>query len=152
MTRVSLSSDIVQKHVTQYWCNHRLTLTVLSSRPLALLEPALHVCESFLKSTPTVQTIGPRAFIYVSAEDCNRPVVPSGDIETKREAEILIEKMIEGHPEYRSVYIRPCASPLTMPKRVLSSPDPGSPHLPSSLPPRSLSPCCASRPFRNDPR
>ncbi|KAI1795851.1 NAD(P)-binding protein [Ganoderma leucocontextum] len=70
-------------------------------------DTALRVCETFLKSTPTVKTIGPRAFIYVSAEDCNRPLVPSGYIETKREAEILLEKMVQEHPGYRSVYIRP---------------------------------------------
>ena len=74
---------------------------------------ALRVCETFLNSTPVVKTDRPRAFIYISAEDCNRPVVPSGYIETKREAELLIEKMVQEHPGFRSVYIRPssCLSP-----------------------------------------
>ena len=51
---------------------------------------AVRVCETFLQSEPAVKTDGPRAFIYISAEDCNRPIVPSGYIETKREAELLM--------------------------------------------------------------
>ena len=70
---------------------------------------ALRVCEAFLNSKPTVETAGPRAFVYISAEDCNRPVVPSGYIRTKREAEMLIGRMVQEQPGYRAVYIRPSA-------------------------------------------
>ena len=73
---------------------------------------AVRVCETFLQSEPAVKTDGPRAFIYISAEDCNRPIVPSGYIETKREAELLIEKMVQGNPGYRAVYIRPSSCPI----------------------------------------
>ena len=70
---------------------------------------ALRVCEAFLSSKPTVELAGPRAFVYISAEDCNRPVVPSGYIRTKREAEMLIGRMVQEQPGYRAVYIRPSA-------------------------------------------
>ncbi|KAH9946090.1 NAD(P)-binding protein [Epithele typhae] len=70
-------------------------------------DTALRVCEQFLRSTPTVGTAGPRAFVYISAEDCNRPLVPSGYIEAKREAELGIERMMLDHPSFRGVYIRP---------------------------------------------
>ncbi|TBU65793.1 NAD(P)-binding protein [Dichomitus squalens] len=70
-------------------------------------DTAVRVCETFLQSEPVVKTDGPRAFIYISAEDCNRPIVPSGYIETKREAEVLIEKMVQENARYRAVYIRP---------------------------------------------
>ncbi|KAI0748154.1 NAD(P)-binding protein [Daedaleopsis nitida] len=70
-------------------------------------DTALRVCEAFLDSTPTVETGGPRAFVYISAEDCTRPVVPAGYIKTKREAEVSIERMMLNHPGFRGVYIRP---------------------------------------------
>ncbi|KAI8998610.1 NAD-P-binding protein [Trametes punicea] len=70
-------------------------------------DSALKVCEALVTSQPTVQTDGPRAFIYISAEDCLRPLVPSGYIESKREAEVGIENMIKANPNYRGVYIRP---------------------------------------------
>lgn len=49
----------------------------------------------------------PRPFIYISAEDIFRPVVPAAYIDTKREAEEQIDRMIEGKPNYRGVYMRP---------------------------------------------
>jgi len=54
----------------------------------------------------------PRPFVYISAEDMLRPVIPARYIETKREAERRIEEMMIDKPDYRAVYIRPstCAS------------------------------------------
>ena len=45
---------------------------------------ALRVCEAFVESTPEVELPGPRAFVYVSAEDIFRPFVSARYIETKR--------------------------------------------------------------------
>ncbi|KAH9856917.1 NAD-P-binding protein [Lenzites betulinus] len=70
-------------------------------------DTALTVCEAFMNSTPQVELAGPRAFIYLSAEDCGRPVIPAGYIETKREAEAGIERMTAANPNFRGVYIRP---------------------------------------------
>ncbi|KAI0721060.1 NAD-P-binding protein [Cerioporus squamosus] len=70
-------------------------------------DTALRVCETFLTTKPTVEVNGPRPFVYISAEDCTRPLVPAGYIRTKREAEMLIEKMVQDKPDFRGVYIRP---------------------------------------------
>ncbi|KAI0374924.1 NAD-P-binding protein [Pilatotrama ljubarskyi] len=72
-------------------------------------DTALTVCEAFINSKPAeMKLVGPRAFIYLSAEDCGRPVIPAGYIETKREAEAAIERMTnDSNPNYRGVYIRP---------------------------------------------
>ena len=48
-----------------------------------------------------------RPFVYVSAEDIFRPVIPARYIETKREAERVIEQMMSLNPRFRGVYIRP---------------------------------------------
>lgn len=73
---------------------------------------ALRVAETFLESTPepSLQLLGPRPFVYLSAEDIFRPIIPARYIETKREAEAGIESMIASRThEYRGVYIRPSA-------------------------------------------
>ena len=70
---------------------------------------ALRVCEAFVQAKPAFKPQGPRAFVYISAEDCNRPLVPAGYIEAKRKAELGIEQMMLDHPDCRSVYIRPSA-------------------------------------------
>lgn len=73
---------------------------------------ALRVAETFLESTPEpgLQLLGPRPFVYLSAEDIFRPIIPARYIETKREAEAGIESMIASRThEYRGVYIRPSA-------------------------------------------
>jgi hypothetical protein len=49
----------------------------------------------------------PRPFVYISAEDIFRPVIPAKYIETKREAEKGIESMMVNKPGYRGVYMRP---------------------------------------------
>ena len=70
------------------------------------------MCEEFVKSPPAANAGGPRAFVYISAEDCNRPLVPAGYIQAKREAELGIERMLLDRPGFRGVYIRPSASPI----------------------------------------
>jgi hypothetical protein len=51
----------------------------------------------------------PRPFVYISAEDVFRPVIPARYIETKWEAERDIEAMMAKTTDYRGVYIRPSA-------------------------------------------
>ncbi|OBZ75999.1 GTP:AMP phosphotransferase AK3, mitochondrial [Grifola frondosa] len=70
-------------------------------------DTALRVCEAFLATAPPEGVDGPRAFVFVSAEDCTRPFVSARYIETKREAEVEIDKMIDGNTGFRGVYIRP---------------------------------------------
>lgn len=48
-----------------------------------------------------------RPFVYVSAEDILRPVIPARYIETKREAERGIDQMMSLNSQFRGVYIRP---------------------------------------------
>jgi hypothetical protein len=64
------------------------------------------MCEAFM----AFQGADPskaRPFVYVSAEDIFRPVIPAGYIETKREAERAIEQMMSLNFQFRGVYIRP---------------------------------------------
>ncbi|KAH9901417.1 NAD-P-binding protein [Cubamyces lactineus] len=70
-------------------------------------DSALTVCKAFIDSQAELKVNGPRAFIYISAEDCTRPLVPAGYVESKREAEAGIEEMTRANPNYRGVYIRP---------------------------------------------
>ncbi|KIM87147.1 hypothetical protein PILCRDRAFT_64295 [Piloderma croceum F 1598] len=70
-------------------------------------DSALRVCETFLSTPPSVQSVGPRPFVYVSAEDIFRPFISAKYIDTKREAEQHIENMIFDKLDYRGVYIRP---------------------------------------------
>lgn len=62
-----------------------------------------------MTSSPSNSVIAnvPRPFVYISAEDIFRPVIPARYIETKREAENGIEGMMTGTTDYRGVYIRP---------------------------------------------
>ncbi|RDB21122.1 MIOREX complex component 2 [Hypsizygus marmoreus] len=91
-------------------------------------DAALRVCEAFVSSTPSADAEvdnNPRPFVYISAEDIFRPVIPARYIETKREAEEGIEALMTGRPDYRGVYIRPSLvyhahqRPLTTPAAVL---------------------------------
>lgn len=66
------------------------------------------MAEAFVNSADAaVEWEQPRPFIYISAEDIFRPVVPSAYIDTKREAEEQIDRMIDGKTNYRGVYMRP---------------------------------------------
>jgi hypothetical protein len=67
----------------------------------------VQVAEAFVNSVDNTASGQPRPFIYISAEDIFRPVVPTAYIDTKREAEEQIGRMIEGKPNYRGVYMRP---------------------------------------------
>ncbi|KAK2466871.1 hypothetical protein APHAL10511_001129 [Amanita phalloides] len=91
-------------------------------------DTALRVCEAFMASSPTMNTTRegrPRPFIYISAEDIFKPLIPARYIETKREAEQGISEMVNGRADYRGVYIRPGLvyhahyRPLTTPAAVL---------------------------------
>jgi len=71
-------------------------------------DSAVRVAEAFLNSSDDyAETQQPRPFVYISAEDIFRPVIPAAYIESKREAEERIERMIEGKTNYRGVYLRP---------------------------------------------
>lgn len=65
------------------------------------------MADAFVNSNNEAETGLPRPFIYISAEDIFRPIVPAAYIETKREAEERIERMIKGRTNYRGVYLRP---------------------------------------------
>ncbi|KAF8238963.1 mitochondrial protein [Tricholoma matsutake] len=91
-------------------------------------DTALRVCEAFVSSSASedVKTNNiPRPFVYLSAEDIFRPVIPARYIETKREAEQGIESIMLSKPDYRGVYMRPSLvyhahhRPLTTPVAVL---------------------------------
>lgn len=75
---------------------------------------AVRMCEAFVASKPVSGITHVRPFIYVSAEDINRPIVSVRYIETKREAEKRIEEIIRGHPQYRGVYVRPSTCMLSI--------------------------------------
>lgn len=60
-----------------------------------------------MASTAGVDPSKTRPFVYVSAEDIFRPVIPARYIETKREAERAIEQMMFLKSQFRGVYIRP---------------------------------------------
>jgi len=70
-------------------------------------DSAVRMAEAFLNSADNAETQQPRPFIYISAEDIFRPIVPATYIETKREAEQQIERMIQERTNYRGVYMRP---------------------------------------------
>lgn len=65
------------------------------------------MAKAFMNSVDGTETGLPRPFIYISAEDIFRPIVPAAYIDTKREAEEQIERMIRGKTNYRGVYLRP---------------------------------------------
>ncbi|KAG6898373.1 hypothetical protein C0992_009048 [Termitomyces sp. T32_za158] len=99
--------------------------TLRGSYDIMNRDSALRVCEAFVSSTSTQTRNIPRPFVYISAEDIFRPIIPARYIETKREAEQGIEALIEDKPDYRGVYIRPSLvyhahhRPLTTPAAVL---------------------------------
>lgn len=72
---------------------------------------ALTVLETMMNTPfPSSASAGStRPFIYISAADAFRPLVPSRYIETKRQAEIGIERRCSEHPEagIRPVFMRP---------------------------------------------
>ena len=72
---------------------------------------ALRVCEAFLSAGASTDWSAntPRPFIYISAEDIFRPIIPARYIKTKREAEQGIGHMMFGKSGYRSVFMRPGA-------------------------------------------
>ncbi|KAF7440728.1 hypothetical protein PC9H_001076 [Pleurotus ostreatus] len=86
-------------------------------------DTALRVCEAFVANAARVEG-PPRPFIYISAEDIFRPIIPAKYIETKREAEQGLELLL-ARESYRGIYVRPSLvyhahyRPLTSPAAVL---------------------------------
>jgi hypothetical protein len=74
------------------------------------LTQAVTMCETFVSSAPPADGSGPRPFVYISAEDIFRPLIPSGYITSKREAERLIIAIANKQPNFRPVFIRPSES------------------------------------------
>lgn len=72
-------------------------------------DTALRVCETFLATPPPASLSGPRAFVYVSAEDVFRPWISEKYIQTKREAESRIDQLLSKNTGVRGVYMRPSA-------------------------------------------
>jgi hypothetical protein len=70
-------------------------------------DSALRACETYISAKPSTSLTKPRAFVHVSAEDIFRPWIPANYIEMKREAELGINNLVSGHPDLRSVHIRP---------------------------------------------
>lgn len=68
---------------------------------------ALRVCEAFVESRAPEQSKGSRPFVYISAEDIFRPIIPARYIETKREAEAGIDTLVRDKKGFHGVYIRP---------------------------------------------
>ena len=75
---------------------------------------ALQVCETFLSTQAESPFPNPRAFVYVSAEDIFRPFISARYINTKRETELSIRRMVRDRPDVdvREVFIRPSKSAL----------------------------------------
>ncbi|KAI0273750.1 NAD-P-binding protein [Gloeopeniophorella convolvens] len=70
-------------------------------------DAAVRMADAFVGTAPDSVVPNPRPFIYISAEDIFRPLVPAAYIDTKREAEASIDRMIAGKSDYRGVYMRP---------------------------------------------
>jgi len=88
-------------------------------------DSALRVCEAFKSSKPDPDVTHVRPFVYISAEDIYRPLIPAGYIETKRETEQKISQLLRDDSNHRSVFIRPSLvyhahhRPLTSPLAAL---------------------------------
>ncbi|KAI0036355.1 mitochondrial protein [Vararia minispora EC-137] len=89
-------------------------------------DAALCVAEAFFDSKSETPATGQRAFVFLSAEDIFRPLIPARYIETKREAEAALGRMVALRPEhFRTVYVRPSLvyhphlRPLTTPVAAL---------------------------------
>ncbi|KAF9246307.1 mitochondrial protein [Melanogaster broomeanus] len=88
-------------------------------------DSALRVCEAFVSSKPVREITDSRPFIYLSAEDISRPIIPARYIETKREAEQRISQLLRDRTDHRGVFVRPSLvyhahhRPLTSPLAAL---------------------------------
>lgn len=91
-------------------------------KPTHPTHPALTVLHTYLSNLPPTTTPTPdRPFIYISAENIFTPFIPAKYVQTKREAEVGIERLIgeyrrglgvgvgagAGAGGVRGVYIRP---------------------------------------------
>jgi hypothetical protein len=80
---------------------------VLKNIFLLTCRVAVRVATAFVTSAADHASTQPRPFIYISAEDIFRPIIPAAYIETKREAEEQIERLMGTRTDYRGVYMRP---------------------------------------------
>ncbi|KAL0071356.1 hypothetical protein AAF712_001213 [Marasmius tenuissimus] len=109
-------------------------------------DSALRVCEAFVQSGEGKAYPKPRPFVFISAEDFSRPIIPSRYIETKREAEQGIGTLVSRKPDqYRGVYIRPTLFDLSAALHTKGPPGVPKPadvlrRLGNALSPRSLPP------------
>jgi hypothetical protein len=87
-------------------CAISLVVTLLSTSSIAVA-----MCETFVSSDPPADASTPRPFVYISAEDVFRPFIPSGYIESKRQAEQIISSMVSKRSDFRPVFIRPSTYP-----------------------------------------
>ncbi|KAF9483757.1 mitochondrial protein [Pholiota conissans] len=107
--------------------HHKPQSENLKSYEVMNRDSALRVCEAFLSVGASADWSAntPRPFIYISAEDIFRPIIPARYIKTKREAEQGIGHMMFGKSGYRSVFMRPSLvyhahlRPLTTPAAAL---------------------------------
>ena len=86
----------------------------------ATIWPALMVLQTYLCEAKNLSA--DKTFVYISAEDIFRPVIPARYITTKREAEKEIADLCEasGH-DVRPVFIRPSTcSPAVLPFGVVT--------------------------------
>jgi hypothetical protein len=72
---------------------------------------ALRVCETYVSSVASFPSefspeLKPYAFVYLSAEDIGRPIIPRRYVETKRQAERGIKELCQG-TDVRGIFIRP---------------------------------------------
>lgn len=106
-----------------------------------------------MSSAPDTLLPHPRAFVYVSAEDIFRPFIPARYIESKREAELGIERTILADPAFRGVLVRPSTPPIALLFcSLISLLWECRPHIPPTLPPADVPRSCASGPFRESTR
>lgn len=68
-------------------------------------------------STPSAGATSPSPFVFISAEDIFRPIVPARYIETKREAERIISAEVAAESpasprQIRPIFVRPSEQPL----------------------------------------
>ncbi|OCF44265.1 mitochondrial protein [Kwoniella heveanensis CBS 569] len=78
---------------------------------LKVLETMLSTLSTPSSSSSSTSSPNPshRSFVYISAADAFRPIVPSAYIESKREAELLINRRCEqeGSEKVKATFIRP---------------------------------------------
>ena len=110
-----------------------LSMTLRRAQYFIVQRSALRVCATFVSTALDVPLASPRAFVYVSAEDVFRPWIPAPYIESKREAELGIERILQDNTAVRGVFVRPSMSTPPFPFSIPSSFRPLHSRIPLSL-------------------